>query len=286
MRQLKITQQITNRDAIINKYFEDVTKFESITPDQELELAERIKQGDMEAHARLVEANLRFVISVAKQYQGKGMSLHDLIQYGNEGCCKAAHRFDSSRGFKFISYAVWWIRQSILTGLSDANQVHIPLNRITESRKILAEQERLIAETGMNIDTIAAGISLGIDSKRVIQNNVNKTLISINKPIGNEDDITFENSAQIATIPDESSIGVNKAIDDILKKVLDAREYRVIRYAYGFHDGREWDYHDISIAMILSPERVRQIRVSGIKKLQRAVKNHPSVKVVLLQMIQ
>ncbi|HLU86068.1 MAG TPA: RNA polymerase sigma factor RpoD/SigA, partial [Vicingaceae bacterium] len=191
MRQLKITQQVTNRETVsLEKYLQEISKLDMITADEEVELARKIKEGDMNALERLVRANLRFVISVAKQYQNQGLTLPDLINEGNIGLIKAAERFDETRGFKFISYAVWWIRQAILQAIAEqARIVRLPLNKIGNITKInrtfasleqFHEREPSLDEIAEQLDITASEVS---DFMKISGRHV-----SVDAPISDEDD--------------------------------------------------------------------------------------------------
>ena len=191
MRQLKITKQITNRENLsLDKYLQEIGKEELITPEQEVELARKIKSGDQRALDKLTKANLRFVVSVSKQYQNQGLTLPDLINEGNLGLIKAAQRFDETRGFKFISYAVWWIRQSILQALAEqARIVRLPLNKIGNINKInraFSELEQ-IHEREPSVEEIAEALELSPDEVETSLRN-NSRAVSMETPLGDESD--------------------------------------------------------------------------------------------------
>ena len=191
MRQLKITKQITNRENLsLDKYLQEIGKEELITPEQEVELARKIKSGDQRALDKLTKANLRFVVSVSKQYQNQGLTLPDLINEGNLGLIKAAQRFDETRGFKFISYAVWWIRQSILQALAEqARIVRLPLNKIGNINKInraFSELEQ-VHEREPSVDEIAEALELSPDEVETSLRN-NSRAVSMDAPLGDESD--------------------------------------------------------------------------------------------------
>ena len=274
MRQIKISNSITNRDsASLERYLADISKAPLITADEEVELARRIKAGDREALEKLTTSNLRFVVSIAKKYQNQGISLSDLITEGNIGLLRAAERFDETRGFKFISYAVWWIRQSILTAIAEQSRVvRLPLNQVSTIGKIRKEMSRLEQELLRNptIEEIAEAVDLAPDkvSDLLRQNGYH---VSIDAPLSADDDTKF-----IDTFVPEGG----KATDDVLMSEslttdLDAvlaslppTEREVVSMYFGFHTKREYTLDEISACTSLSRERVRQIKERAIKRLR------------------
>lgn len=274
MKQLKISKSITNRDAgTLEKYLQDIAKESLVTPEEEVELAQRIKAGDQQALDRLVRANLRFVVSVAKQYQNQGLTLQDLINEGNVGLIKAAQRFDETRGFKFISYAVWWIRQSILTAIAEQSRVvRLPLNQVSTIGKIRKEMSRLEQELLRNptIEEIAEAVDLAPDKVTDLLRQ-NGYHVSIDAPLSADDDTKF-----IDTFVPEGG----KSTDDVLMSEslttdLDAvlaslppTEREVVSMYFGFHTKREYTLDEISACTSLSRERVRQIKERAIKRLR------------------
>ncbi len=275
MRQLKITKSITNRESqSLEKYLQEIGKVELISPEEEVKLAERIKQGDQRALDRLTKANLRFVVSVAKQYQNQGLSLPDLINEGNLGLIKAAQRFDETRGFKFISYAVWWIRQSILQALAEQSRiVRLPLNKVGLTNRInkafsQLEQEyerepsaEELAEM-LEIETDEVAASLGISSRHV----------SMDSPLGDGDDNTLMDvlhnpNAESTDEEIDHKESLKTEIDRSLK-TLTERQQEVIRYFFGIGVDHPLSLEDIGVRFNLTRERVRQIKDKAINKLK------------------
>jgi RNA polymerase primary sigma factor len=279
MRQLKISKQITNRDdKSVNRYFQEISKYAMITADEEAELTSRIRNGDMIALEKLVTSNLRFVISVAKQYQNKGLSFPDLINEGNLGLVKAAYRFDETRGFKFISYAVWWVRQAIIQAISEQSRiVRLPLNRIMEINKIaralpLLEQEFQREPTDAEIAKL-----LEITEDNVsISNKIKKTQISFDAPLlnSNDDEFNLYDIIKINNVPapdanllkESLEYNINKALNKLTK-----READIIELSFGLNNTSPHSLKEISNKQGITPERVRQIRQMGINKLRRTL---------------
>ena len=275
MRQLKITKSITNRESqSLEKYLQEIGKVELITPEEEVKLATLIKQGDQRALDRLTKANLRFVVSVAKQYQNQGLSLPDLINEGNLGLIKAAQRFDETRGFKFISYAVWWIRQSILQALAEqARIVRLPLNKVGLSNRInkafsALEQEfereptpEELAEV-LNMETEEVAATLGVGGRH----------ISMDQPLAEGEDNTLvdvmENPNAVATDEElDHKESLKTEITRSLKTLTD-RQQDVICYFFGIGVDHPMSLEDIGEKFNLTRERVRQIKDKAITKLR------------------
>ncbi|MBR5989525.1 RNA polymerase primary sigma factor [Prevotella aff. ruminicola Tc2-24] len=278
MRQLKITKSITNREsASLEKYLQEIGKEEMISAEEEVELAQRIKKGDQKALERLTRANLRFVVSVAKQYQNQGLSLPDLINEGNLGLLKAAERFDETRGFKFISYAVWWIRQSILQAISEQSRiVRLPLNQVGSVNKINREINRFeqLNERRPSLEEIAEKVDLPEDKIDEAM-NINGHHISMDAPfVDGEDnsllDVMPNNDAPMAdlTLVEES---LRSEIQNALN-VLNERERNVIEASYGINR-QELTLEEIGTKFGLTRERVRQIKEKAIRKLRNCTKN-------------
>ncbi|MFO7878713.1 MAG: sigma-70 family RNA polymerase sigma factor [Bacteroidota bacterium] len=277
MRQLKITKQITNRDTpAFERYLQEIGKMDMISPDEEIELAKRIKQGDKKALDKLVHANLRFVVSVAKQYQNQGLSLQDLVNEGNLGLIKAAQRFDETRGFKFISYAVWWIRQSILHALAvQGRLIRLPLNKIgtiqkINSAKIELEQEFQREPTD---EEIAHLMQMGLGDVKEHMRNVNRKL-SMNKPIGDDgDEGTMEDlmESEDNVPPDDELMqeSLNKEINRTLS-ILNKREAEIIKMYYGLNGYYAHSLEEIGEIYGLTRERVRQLKESCIRRLKQS----------------
>jgi RNA polymerase primary sigma factor len=275
MRQLKITRQITNRDnASLEMYLHDIAKIPMITADEEVELAARIKKGDSGALKRLVMANLRFVVSVAKQYQNQGLSLPDLINEGNLGLIKAAERFDETRGFKFISYAVWWIRQSILQAIAEQSRiVRLPLNKIGVINRIyqhLANFEQL-NEREPTLEEICEAMDLlPNEAKELIRNSPRS--VSMDAPLSDSEDSgnmydLLENLDAMKPDHEVMNESLRKDIDFVLSS-LEKREADVVRLYFGLTGNRPLTLDEISEKFQLTRERVRQIKDRAVKRLR------------------
>lgn len=277
MRQLKIIKQITQRnEESISRYFLEINKYSMICPDEEVELSNRIKNGDRVALERLVLANLRFVISVAKQYQHKGLFLSDLINEGNIGLIRAARKFDETKGFKFISYAVWWIRQSITQAISEQTRiVRLPLNRIGSINKIKKAVPFLVQELEREPTDEEVADYLDLDEDIVnTATRIGKGQVSFDKPLSQDDNNEFSLYDLIHTsnlpAPDENllheSIEIN--LHRALKK-LSIRESKVLSLSFGLNNISPHSLHDIAELFHMSSERVRQIRSAGLYKLKK-----------------
>ena len=274
MRQLKITHSITNRDIkSLDKYLQDICSEELLTPEQEVQLAQRIKQGDQEALDLLVRANLRFVVSVAKQYQNQGLSLQDLINEGNVGLIKAAQRFDETRGFKFISYAVWWIRQSILQAVAEqARTIRLPLNQVGAVSKLKKTVSMLEQEYQRRPSTEEIAKELGISEAKVrALMGMNMRQISTDAPIDDDEEASFldvyVDQDSIATDEAVENESDNNAIQRALQMLTD-KEREVITMYYGIGTVREYWLDEIALEMGISRERTRQIRDRALKRLK------------------
>ena len=276
MRQLKIVKQVTNREtASLDKYLQEIGRVELITADEEVELARRIKQGDRAALERLTKANLRFVVSVSKQYQNQGLALPDLINEGNVGLIKAAERFDETRGFKFISYAVWWIRQSILQALAEqARIVRLPLNKIGTINKInraFSELEQ-INERPPSAEELADYLECSVDDVRNSMANAGRH-VSMDAPLIDGDEST---SSMYDVLPNDSIQGpetelqkesLRKDIERSLSS-LTGREGDVVRLYYGLNGKHPLTLEEIGDLFDLTRERVRQIKEKAIRRLK------------------
>ncbi len=278
MRQLKITKQVTNRETVsLDKYLHEISKEGLITADQEVELAQKIKQGDAKALEKLTRANLRFVVSVSKQYQNQGLTLSDLINEGNLGLIKAAQRFDETRGFKFISYAVWWIRQSILQALAEQSRiVRLPLNKIGAINKInktfsLLEQE---FEREPSADEIAEALNLPIEEVRESLKS-NTRHVSMDAPLGDEGD--SGNMYDLMTSDDNPRPDfrlLNESLKEEIKRTLDTltpREADVIALYFGLgSEHASLTLEEIGQKFDLTRERVRQIKEKALRRLKHS----------------
>ena len=278
MRQLKITKSITNREsASLDKYLQEIGHEELISVEEEVELAQRIRQGDRKALEKLTKANLRFVVSVAKQYQNQGLSLPDLINEGNLGLIKAAEKFDETRGFKFISYAVWWIRQSILQAIAEQSRiVRLPLNQVGSVNKINRvlnkfEQEN---ERRPSIDEIADKVDLPQDKIEDAM-KVNSRHVSVDAPFVDGED----NSLLDILINDDSPMAdktlVMESLRDEINRALltlNERERNIIEAFFGINQP-EMTLEEIGDKYGLTRERVRQIKEKAIRRLRHNTKN-------------
>ena len=278
MRQLKITKSITNREsASLDKYLQEIGKEEMISAEEEVELAQAIKKGDQKALERLTKANLRFVVSVAKQYQNQGLSLPDLINEGNLGLLKAAERFDETRGFKFISYAVWWIRQSILQAISEQSRiVRLPLNQVGSVNKINREISKFeqLNERRPSVDEIADHIDLP-EEKIDEAMNINGRHVSVDAPFSDADDSSLLDVLVNEDVPMTDMPLVAESLKSEIQtalNVLSERERNVIECSYGI-DCPELTLEEIGEKFGLSRERVRQIKEKAIRKLRSCTKN-------------
>ncbi|MCH8905012.1 MAG: sigma-70 family RNA polymerase sigma factor [Bacteroidetes bacterium] len=275
MRQLKISKQITNRESqSIEKYLQEISKVDLLSTEEEVELAKKVKQGDKLALEKLTKANLRFVVSVAKQYQNQGLFLNDLINEGNLGLMKAAIRFDETRGFKFISYAVWWIRQSILQSLAEHSRiVRLPANKVGALNKLNKTFAQLEQEFEREPTRQEIAEVLDIDMNDL--NDFIKTSskpVSIDEPMGEDEDVSMLN-----LLEDKDALHPEKGLmDESLKdeifrilSVLTPRESEIISYSFGLNK-EHLSFEEIGVILSLSRERVRQLKEKAIKKLRRA----------------
>lgn len=275
MRQLKITKSITNREsASLDKYLQEIGKEELITVEEEVELAQRIKKGDQEALEKLTKANLRFVVSVAKQYQNQGLSLPDLINEGNLGLIKAAEKFDETRGFKFISYAVWWIRQSILQALAEQSRiVRLPLNQVGSLNKINKafarfEQEH---ERTPSLEELASELELPkekvTDTLRVAGRHV-----SVDAPFADGEDNSLLDVLVNPDSPNADRGLINESLATEVDRALETlteRERDIIKYFFGIGCS-EMTLEEIGEKFDLTRERVRQIKEKAIRRLRHS----------------
>jgi len=277
MRQLKITNKITNRDSIsLNKYLAEINKEPLITADEEIELAIRIKKGDKSARDKLVKANLRFVVSVAKQYQNQGMALIDLINEGNLGLLKACEKFDETKGFKFISYAVWWIRQSIMQAIIEHSKIiKVPTNKKNIYNKISKikndfELKNLREPTVKELSGL-----VNVSEDKVLELlNINQKSLSLDAPLSSDSEETFSLLNTIsgnALEPDQSllSDSVKIQIQKVLS-LLSEKERKVITLYFGLNGNATLSYEDIGLRLSLTRERVRQIKERSLARIRKA----------------
>ena len=278
MRQLKITKSITNRESqSLEKYLQEIGKVDLLTPEEEVDLAKKIKDGDQDALEKLTKANLRFVVSVAKQYQNQGLSLSDLINEGNVGLMKAAKRFDETKGFKFISYAVWWIRQSILQSIVEySRMVRLPLNKVSSYSKVNEAFVSFVQEFERNptheelADLLEMKVS---DIVNVLQGGGRH--LSMDAPVGGEDgdasmlDLFVEKDQKTPDL---------KLMEDSLKEevqfglsLLSSREIEVLSAYYGLNGHKSLTLEEIGELYGLTRERVRQIKERSLRRLRKSV---------------
>lgn len=275
MRQLKIVKQVTNREtASLDKYLQEIGKVDLITAEQEVDLARRIKEGDQAALEKLVKANLRFVVSVSKQYQNQGLTLPDLINEGNLGLIKAAQRFDETRGFKFISYAVWWIRQSILQALAEqARIVRLPLNKIGSINKVNKAFSKLEQEYERmpSAEELAEMADMSVEDVRQSLRNSGRH-VSMDAPLKEDDDSSNMHDLMVS---DDESGPEKELINESLRKeierslhTLTIREADVIRSYFGLNNKHPLTLEEIGEKFGLTRERVRQIKEKAIRRLK------------------
>ena len=279
MRQLKITKQVTNREtASLDKYLQEIGKVDLITADEEVELAQRIKAGDQIALEKLTKANLRFVVSVAKQYQNQGLTLPDLINEGNLGLIKAAQRFDEPRGFKFISYAVWWIRQSILQALAEQSRiVRLPLNKIGSINKInkmfaYLEQAH---ERPPSAEEIAKELDMTINDVKESMKNSGRH-VSMDAPLVEGEDSNLYDVLRSGESPNPDRSLLHESLRTEIERALETltpREADVVRLYFGLGNQHPMTLEEIGETFDLTRERVRQIKEKAIRRLKHTTRS-------------
>ena len=274
MRQLKITKSITNREsASLDKYLQEIGREELVSPEEEVELAQRIRKGDQEALEKLTRANLRFVVSVAKQYQNQGLSLPDLINEGNLGLIKAAEKFDETRGFKFISYAVWWIRQSILQALAEQSRiVRLPLNQVGSLNKINKALGKFEQENERQPSTEELAEMIDIPKDKIADTlRVSGRHVSVDAPF-----VDGEDNSLLDVLPNEDSPSADRGLTneslsteiERALQILTPREREIIKSFFGI-GCQEMTLEEIGERLDLTRERVRQIKEKAIRKLKK-----------------
>ena len=280
MRQLKISTKITSRDSIsLDKYLSDISRIPLLSHAEEVELAQKIKEGDPDALQRLTQANLRFVVSVAKQYQNNGLSLSDLINEGNVGLIKAARRFDETKGFKFISYAVWWIRQSIIHAIVEySRMVRVPVNKISKLNTVMEAYSTFVQkfEREPTIEELADACDLSIEQVNTIWISRNRHT-SIDAPIsGEENNMTLldvlegeEESPDLKLMEESLTIELKNGLS-----YLSPREYEILTKFYGISGHSPQTLEEIAQNLGLTRERVRQIRERSLRRLRRKINHH------------
>ena len=274
MRQLKITKSITNREsASLDKYLQEIGREELVSPEDEVELAQRIRKGDQEALEKLTRANLRFVVSVAKQYQNQGLSLPDLINEGNLGLIKAAEKFDETRGFKFISYAVWWIRQSILQALAEQSRiVRLPLNQVGSLNKINKALGKFEQENERQPSTEELADMIDIPKDKIADTlRVSGRHVSVDAPF-----VEGEDNSLLDVLPNDDSPSADRGLTneslgteiERALQILTVREREIIKSFFGI-GCQEMTLEEIGERLDLTRERVRQIKEKAIRKLKK-----------------
>ncbi|MCW0481420.1 sigma-70 family RNA polymerase sigma factor [Gaoshiqia sediminis] len=281
MRQLRISKQITQRtDDSINRYFQEIGRYPMVSAEEEVELSVRIRGGDEAALEKLVLANLRFVISVAKQYQNQGLSFPDLINEGNLGLVKAAQKFDETRGFKFISYAVWWIRQSITQAISEQTRiVRLPINRLSSINKIakaIPYLEQKYEREPTNAE-LAAHLEL-TDEEVAIANDIKKRQISFDMPLSpnGESDFNLYDLVQTGNIPSPDNHLMEESLSKNISRALNklsTREASILTMSFGLGRTPAYSLHDIACEHNMSTERVRQIKSKSLFKLKKMLQD-------------
>jgi RNA polymerase primary sigma factor len=280
MRQLKITKSITNRDsASLDKYLQEIGREELITAEDEVELARKIKQGDQRALEKLVKANLRFVVSVSKQYQNQGLTLPDLINEGNLGLIKAAQRFDETRGFKFISYAVWWIRQSILQAIAEqARIVRLPLNQVGSLNRINKAFSKLEQqyEREPSIDELADLLEIG-DDKVVDSMKISGRHVSVDAPFRDDEDGNLLDVLANNDTPNSDVALMNESLQREISRslaTLTDKEQEVLKMFFGIGFVHPLSLEEIGEKFNLTRERVRQIKEKAIRRLRHSSRSN------------
>ena len=282
MKQLKITPSVTVRSGTVSRYLSDISRYPVTTPDEEASLACRIREGDAEALGRLVEANLRFVVSVAKQYQGRGLDLPDLINEGNMGLMTAARKYDPTRGFKFISYAVWWIRQAILQAVSDkARMVRLPLNRIGQIGRITRARGTFLQENGREPSDAELAALADITPEKLAEAVSDSAgHVSFDRPFGEDGEGTLLDVLPDKSVPQADAQTERESLRSDLEdgmRALAPREREILRLSFGI-GCREHSLEEIGQVYHLTRERVRQLREKAIRKMSR-----PAVRERLVQ---
>ena len=279
MRQLKITKSITNRgEACFDKYLQDISREQMISPEEEVVLAKRIREGDQRALEKLCTANLRFVVSVAKQYQNQGLSLQDLVNEGNVGLIKAAKRFDETRGFKFISYAVWWIRQSILQAIAEQSRmVRLPLNQVGLLTRIRKVQDRLEQEfeRAASIKEIAEKMDLPVDKITSIM-KVNSTYVSMDAPLVQDEETRLIDVFMSDDAPETDDKLLNESLTIEIERSLSTlsdKEKTIVKMFFGLGTPYSFTVDEIALHTNLSRERVRQIKEGALRKLKSSYRS-------------
>lgn len=281
MRQLKISKSITNREsASLDRYLQEIGREDLISVEEEVELAQAIRRGDRKALEKMTRANLRFVVSVAKQYQNQGLSLPDLINEGNLGLIKAAEKFDETRGFKFISYAVWWIRQSILQALAEQSRiVRLPLNQVGTLNKITKALSKFEQENERRPSSAELAKELDIAEEKVADSlKVSGRHISVDAPFVEGEDNSLLDVLTNDDTPNADKTLINESLAKEIDRVLGTlteREAEIVKLFFGIGDHQEMTLEEIGVKFGLTRERVRQIKEKAIRRLRQSDKCHP-----------
>ena len=279
MRQLKISKSITNREsASLEKYLQEIGHQDLLTADEEVELAQQIRKGDRKALERLTKANLRFVVSVAKQYQNKGLSLPDLINEGNLGLIKAAERYDETRGFKFISYAVWWIRQSILQAIAEQSRiVRLPLNQVGSVNRIARELNKFEQESERTPSVVEMADRIDLPEEKIAEAmKINTNHVSMDAPFADGEDNSLLDVLPNTDSPSTDNVLDQESLRTEIGRVLDVlndREQKVIKAFFGI-GMQEMTLEEIGDKYNLTRERVRQINEKAIRRLRYNTKSN------------
>ncbi len=281
MRALVITQSITRRDAkSLEKYMTEVSRYDVLTPEQEVNMFRKYKEGSLDAFQKIVNCNLKFVISVAKQYQNCGLSLGDLINEGNLGLLKAAERFDETKGFKFISYAVWWIRQSILQAIGEkSREIRVPFNHQSNLMRVMRTRDDLmqVYEREPTLEEIAAVVEMTLDSVEKCL-STNSRCSSLDAPLGDDEDVDLTYFIEDDAIPrPDAKVVQHESMQkevEMLLNSLPENEAQVLSMFYGIGRDRAYSLDEISEMLGVGKERIRQIKYKGLKSLQSKVQRH------------
>ncbi|MBR1627199.1 MAG: RNA polymerase sigma factor RpoD/SigA [Bacteroidales bacterium] len=284
MRQLKITKSITNRnDNSLYQYLQDISKEPLITADEEVVLAQRIKNGDKKALMKLVNSNLRFVVSVAKQYQNQGLPLQDLINEGNLGLIKAAERFDETRGFKFISFAVWWIRQSILQAIAEQSRmVRLPLHQVGMLNRVNKEKARLeqLYERPPSVEELS--VSLGVSKEKLMETvTAGTNTLSVDAPLIQDEEMTMIDTIEQDSVADTDDIVMKESLVDDIADVLSTlndMERGIIYQFFGLGQQRSLTLDEIAERNNITRERVRKIKERALTRLRKNEKTQKLAK--------
>jgi len=279
---------ISADEESLKLYLKDITKYNPLTPDKEKEVAKRIKGGDARAEEELVKANLRFVVGVAIGYQNQGLALADLINEGNLGLIRAARRFDEAKGFKFISYAVWWIRQAILQGLADHSRiVKVPLNRVATIYEVSKTREKLTQKYSRNPTNAEIAEAMGMTENDVINSlKISGRHRSLDAPLRDDDGGALLDTIASESVEDTDMRAMGSSVSDefcrILRSFLTEREYLVVRKYYGINEETHYTLEEIGQQMDITRERVRQLKDGALQKLKRSQKAQKQMRNVVM----